>query len=83
MYQLKLYAGNSFVHDSEVTTALDLDDAAGVSAQLNGHLEGSLLRERVPRERWHEYVLRVHEFRAGSGAVGDPIVRWVLPAVKS
>ncbi len=81
MYQLMLFAGTYAVRDSEVTTALDLTDAAGVSALLNGHMEGALLREGVQRERWHEYVLRVYEFRADGRAVGDPIIRWVLPAV--
>ncbi len=82
MYQLTLFAGAYAVRDSEVTTALDLTDVVGVSALLNGHMEGALLREGIKRERWHEYVLRVYEFRADRGVVGDLIMRWVLPAVK-
>lgn len=79
MYQLMLFAGSNFVRDSDVTTALDLADPAAVSALLNGHMEGSLLRAGIGRERWHEYVLRIYEFQQGRGAVGNPIIRWVVP----
>lgn len=82
IYILRLFAGRYVVQGSEVTTALDLADPTGVSALLNGHMEGALLRDGVERSRWHEYTLQVHEFRADGGAVGDPIMRWVLPAVR-
>lgn len=81
IYVLRLFAGRYGVDGSEVTTALNLDDAAAVSTLLNGHMEGALLRDGVERARWHEYTLRVHEFRSDGGAVGDPVMRWVLPAV--
>lgn len=81
IYQLMLFAGNDFVRNSDVMTTLDLDDPAAVSALLNGHMEGSLLRAGIQRDRWHEYVLRVYEFQQGRGAVGNPIIRWVMPAV--
>ncbi len=81
MYQMMLFAGNDFVRNSDVMTALDLNDPAGLSALLNGHMEGSLLRAGIHRDHWHEYVLRVYEFQHGRGAVGNPIIRWVIPAV--
>jgi hypothetical protein len=81
MYQLMLFLGPDFVRTSDVVTALDLSNTEAIAALLNGHMEGSLLRAGVKRDRWHEYVLHVYEFQHGRGAVGAPIMRWALPAV--